>query len=144
MEMADLVAINKADGNNLEKAGMAMVQYRNALHLFPPKESGWEPQVMTCSAWTKTGIPEIWEALMKYRKMTETSGYFRKNRNDQARYWMYETIEEQLKSGFFHHPVVKDAVREMEAKVLRAELSSFEAARQLLEIYLRAKATRQP
>jgi LAO/AO transport system kinase len=135
MEMADLVAINKADGSNVEKAGMAKVQYRNALHLFPAKESGWEPKVMTCSAWEKTGIAEIWDALLSYRKVTSDNGYFRVNRSEQARYWMYETIEEQLKSGFYNNSDVKAGIREMEDKVLKAEISSFEAARRLLELY---------
>jgi len=135
MEMADLVAINKADGSNIEKAGMAKVQYRNALHLFPAKESGWEPMVMTCSAWEKTGIAEIWEALSAYTKVTSDNGYFRLNRSEQARYWMFETIDEQLKSNFYHNPIVKASIREMEAKVLKTKISSFEAARQLLELY---------
>ena len=135
MEMADLVAINKADGNNVEKAQMARIQYKNALHLFPAKDSGWGPKVLTCSAWEKTGIAEIWETLINYRKLTEENGYFTSNRNGQARYWMFETIDEQLKSGFYNHSRVKAAMREMEGKVLRAEISSFEAARQLLEMY---------
>jgi LAO/AO transport system kinase len=135
MEMADLVAINKADGNNVEKAQMARIQYKNALHLFPAKDSGWDPKVLTCSAWEKTGISEIWDTLLKYRKLTEENGYFISNRNEQARYWMFETIDEQLKSGFYNHIQVKAAMRELEEKVLSAEISSFEAARQLLEMY---------
>jgi LAO/AO transport system kinase len=135
MEMADLVAINKADGSNIEKAQMARIQYKNALHLFPSKDSGWEPKVMTCSAWEKTGIGEIWETLINYRKLAENNGYFVSNRNEQARYWMFESIDEQLKTGFYNHSRVKAAIRKMEEKVLRAEISSFEAARQLLEIF---------
>jgi LAO/AO transport system kinase len=135
MEMADLVAINKADGNNVEKAGIARVQYKNALHLFPPKDSGWEPRVMTCSAWNKTGITEIWQTLTEYSELTRNNGFFKANRNFQSRYWMFESIEEQLKSGFYNHPQVKIKIREMEEKVQHAEISSFEAARQLLEIY---------
>lgn len=135
MEMADLVAINKADGNNVEKAQLARIQYKNALHLFPAKDSGWEPKVMTCSAYEKTGISEIWETLVRYRELAENNGYFNNNRSEQARYWMFETIDEQLKTGFYNHARVKTAIRDMEGKVLRAEISSFEAARQLLEIF---------
>ena len=135
MEMADLVAINKADGNNVEKAQMARVQYKNALHLFPPKDSGWEPKVMTCSAFNKTGIEEIWQTLSEYRDLTGKNGFFLSNRNFQARYWMFESVEEQLKSGFYNHPQVKTKIREMEEKLSNAEISSFEAARQLLEIF---------
>lgn len=135
MEMADLVAINKADGNNREKAEMARVQYKNALHLFPAKDSGWNARVMTCSAYEKTGIAEIWESVMAYRKQAFENGYFQKNRNDQSRFWMFESIEEQLKSGFYNNERVKAAIRDLEERVQRAEVSSFEAARQLLELY---------
>lgn len=135
MEMADLVAINKADGNNREKAEIARVQYANALHLFPAKDSGWSARVMTCSAFEKTGISEIWEAVGAFRKQTMENSYFHKNRSSQSRYWMFESIEDQLKSGFYHNTRVKEAILDMEERVLRAEISSFEAARQLLELY---------
>lgn len=135
MEMADLVTINKADGPNYEKAQMARVQYKNALHLFPAKESGWEPKVMTCSAITKTGIAEIWDTVNEFRNLTSSNGYFWSNRNAQSLYWMYESIEDQLKSGFYNNNRVKSAIGDMEKKVLKAEISSFEAARQLLGLY---------
>ncbi|HAX95247.1 MAG TPA: methylmalonyl Co-A mutase-associated GTPase MeaB [Prolixibacteraceae bacterium] len=135
MEMADLVAINKADGNNVEKAGMARVQYKNALHLFPAKESKWDPKVLTCSSIEKTGVREIWDSLTEYRRVVTENGYFQANRNDQARFWMYETIDEQLRQGFYQSPAVKAMLDEMERRVMNVEVSSFEAARLLLEIY---------
>lgn len=135
MEMADLVAINKADGNNREKAEMARVQYKNALHLFPPKESKWVAQALTCSAYEKTGIKEIWDAITEYRDLTMKNGYFVSNRNEQSLFWMFETIDEQLKSGFYNNEEIKAKLKIYEKKILNAELSSFEAARQLLEIY---------
>lgn len=135
MEMADLVAINKADGNNVEKAGLARIQYKNALHLFPAKDSKWDPVVLTCSSVEKTGIQEIWDTLNKFRRVVNENGYFNTNRNAQARYWMYETIDEQLRQGFYHDPAIKERLSNMEQRVMNAEVSSFEAARQLLEIY---------
>jgi LAO/AO transport system kinase len=135
MEMADLVAINKADGNNMEKAKLARIQYKNALHLFPAKESGWEPKVLTCSAWEKTGIAEIWEAISGFRLQTEQNGYFHSNRNAQAKYWMYESIEEQLKSCFYNDPKIKSSIQSVEQDVVNARLTSFEAARHLLSLY---------
>ena len=135
MEMADLVAINKADGNNVEKAGMARVQYKNALHLFPAKDSKWDPVVLTCSSIEKTGIRQIWDTLTQYRKAVTENGHFHANRNAQARYWMYETIDEQLRQGFYHDPTVKGMLSDMERRVMNAEVSSFEAARLLLEKY---------
>lgn len=137
MEMADVIAINKADGNNLEKAGMARIQYENALHLFPPTQSGWTPKVLTCSAYHKKGIPEIWETVSDYLAMTRENTYFQNRRNEQSKYWMYESINEQLKNGFYGNPEIKVQLNEIEQKVLRSEISSFEAARVMIEKYKR-------
>lgn len=135
MEMADLIAINKADGSNIEKAQMAKIQYKNALHLFPQKESKWEPGVLTCSAICKTGIAEIWENIEEYRKLAIQNGYFSVKRNEQSIYWMYETIENQLKRIFYNNPLIKGKIAEMEHKVLNNQKSSFIAAGELLELY---------
>lgn len=139
MEMADLIAINKADGNNLEKAEMARVQYKNAIHLFPGKESGWEPNVLTCSAYNKIGIDSIWAQIEKYRKQTVDNGYFYHKRNEQATYWMHETIEEQLKRNFYDHPEIKEKVKVLENYVLSDKMSSFIAATELLDTYAKLK-----
>lgn len=135
MEMADLIAINKADGNNLEKAQMAQRQYKNALHLFPKKESDWEPRVLTCSALGKTGVAEIWEKIEAYKKLTVENGYFYRRRNAQSTFWMHETIQEQMKRAFYQHPEMKIKIRELEQQVLNNEISSFVAAAKLLEYY---------
>lgn len=137
MEMADVVAINKADGNNREKAELARIQYQNALHLFPAKESGWEPQALTCSAYEKSGIREIWDTINRYRTQIQQNGFFETNRNAQARYWMFESIDEQLRNSFYQNPAIKHKLAEMEEKVLKAEISSFTAAGQLLNLYFK-------
>lgn len=139
MEMADLIAINKADGNNIEKAQMAKVQYHNALHLFPQKESKWDPKVMTCSATNKTGISEIWEKIEQFKIQTIENGYFAKKRNEQSIFWMHETIQEQLKRNFYQHPVIKEKIKELELKVLENRISSFVAAGELLKIHSKEK-----
>lgn len=135
MEMADLIAINKADGNNIEKAQMAKVQYNNALHLFPKKESDWIPDVLTCSATNKNGIKEIWEQIEKYKKLTGKNGYFKNKRNQQATYWMHETIQEKLKRDFYDNQSIKQKIAEFENEVLKDKLSSFTAAGDLLKMY---------
>jgi LAO/AO transport system kinase len=135
MEMADLIAINKADGNNMEKAQMAKQQYRNALHLFPKKESDWEPLVLTCSALSKTGINEIWKKIESYRELIVKNGYFFQRRNAQSTFWMHETIQEQMKRSFYYHPEMKEKIKEFEQQVLNNEISSFVAAGKLLEFY---------
>lgn len=139
MEMADLIAINKADGNNKEKAQMAQTQYKNAIHLFPKKESDWEPQVLTCSAFHKVGVDTIWEQVENYKKQTVENGYFYKKRNEQATYWMHETIEEQLKRNFYEHPEIKAKLEVLENYVLNNQMSSFVAAGELLQNYSKLK-----
>ncbi len=139
MEMADAIAINKADGANKEKAEMARVQYANALHLFPMKDSNWEPKVLTCSAAQHTGIKEIWQLIVEYQELAKKNGYFAKNRNKQAYYWMYETINEKLKNEFYQSPEIKSILPEFEGKVLNDEISSFTAAGKLLEIFEKSK-----
>ncbi|NQU87314.1 MAG: methylmalonyl Co-A mutase-associated GTPase MeaB [Mariniphaga sp.] len=134
MEMADAIAINKADGGNTEKAHLAMSQYLNALHLFPSKESTWDPKVFTCSALKDQGIKEIWASIEEYRKMTVNKGFFKKHRNEQSRFWMYETINEQLKNRFYNNPEIKKLQIELEQKVLNSEISSFAAAKKLLDL----------
>lgn len=135
MEMADAITINKADGNNIEKAGLARIQYQNALHLFPATESGWKPKVLTCSAYMKTGISEIWETIDQYLVLTKTNNYFQHRRNEQSKFWMYETINEQLRNNFYQNEKIRTIMEETEAKVLKEEVSSFVAAKKLLDLY---------
>lgn len=139
MEMADSVAINKADGNNTEKAQLARIQYNNAIHLFPKKDSGWEPNVLTCSSTAKTGITEVWEQIEKYKSLTIQNGYFNIKRNQQATYWMHETIQEQLKRNFYDNPEIKHKIQELEKQVLEDKMSSFMAAGILLQMHSKLK-----
>lgn len=136
MEMADLIAINKADGTNVAKATLAKAQYQSALSLFPLTESGWKPLVQTCSAMYSTGIPELWETIGQYQELTMGNGYFERRRNNQAQYWMYETLNSSLQKHFYQRPRIKVKIREYEQAVLQNRMSSFEAARTLLELYL--------
>ncbi len=139
MEMADLIAINKADGNNLEKAKMARVQYNNAIHLFPKKESNWDPKVLLCSALGKTGVSEIWGEIENYKTKTVSNGYFNSKRNQQSIYWMHETIAEQLKRNFYGNSEIKTELVELEMSVLKSEISSFAAAGKLMDLFSRLK-----
>ena len=138
MEMADAITINKADGNNINKAKLARVGYQNALHLFPPTASTWEPKVLTCSAYTNAGIAEIWDMIEDYRTLVDENGYFERRRQEQAKYWMYESINEQLKSDFYQHPEIKSMLQGVEQEVLNDKKSSFVAAKHLLDHYFEA------
>lgn len=137
MEMADAIAINKADGSNIDRARIAQSEYRNALHLFPPSASGWEPQVKTCSALNHIGISDIWNMVLEYTQMTKNSGYFDKNRLSQSAYWMFESINETLRSNFYHHPLIKQKLDEYLRLVSSDQKSSFMAAGELLDIYFK-------
>ncbi|MGQ8335947.1 methylmalonyl Co-A mutase-associated GTPase MeaB [Sunxiuqinia sp. A32] len=139
MEMADAITINKADGNNVNKAEQARVQYLNALHLFPPTDSGWKPKVLTCSAVYKMGIPEIWDTINQYLDFVKSNSYFQHKRNEQSKYWMYETINDQLKSNFYQNTEIKKLTEDFETKVLKEEISSFVAARELMNYYYQSQ-----
>ncbi|HPW90497.1 MAG TPA: methylmalonyl Co-A mutase-associated GTPase MeaB [Paludibacteraceae bacterium] len=135
MEMADGIAINKADGNNVEKSKLAARQFQNALHLFPKPASGWEPKVLTCSAFHKLGIEEVWTLISDYITFTKQNGFFDKKRQSQSKYWMYETITEALKSSFFHNPTIEKLLEHYEVELCQNKVSPFTAAHHLLDEY---------
>ena len=137
MEMADMMVITKADGENVKKAELAKAQYQGALRLFPMGESEWRPQVYTCSSLEGTGLEEVWQGVEQYLQHIELNGYFMANRNRQNKYWMYETINETLKSSFYNNPEIESRLAEIEKRVLEAKLSSFIAAKELLDIYFK-------
>jgi LAO/AO transport system kinase len=138
MEMADMIVVNKADGDNIHRAGIAANLYRNALHLFPPTLSGWIPQVKTCSSLRKTGISEVWQCAEDYFALVKENYYFEERRAVQAKYWMFETIEESLKNNFYQNKQVKTTLAHLESKVTDDKISPFIAAQQLLEKYFDA------
>jgi LAO/AO transport system kinase len=138
MEMADAIVINKADGDNIERAQLAAAQFRSALHLFPATGSGWNPLVLTCSSIESKGVPQVWESVNEYISVTKTNGFFWNRRHDQAKYWMYETINETLRNNFYHNSHVRHKLSSYEQLVLKDSLSSFVAAHELLEIYFRS------
>ena len=139
MEMADGIIINKADGNNFEKAELAQAQFRNALHLFPLSPSGWKPKVLTCSSIQKNGISDTWSMICEYISFVKENNYFVVRRNTQSKYWMYESINEALHNAFYQHPSVKNELKKYENDVLNDKMSSFAAANAMLNIYFKTK-----
>ncbi len=135
MEMADGIVINKADGDNIERARLAQAQFRSALHLFPPTTSGWMPEVLCYSGYYELGIAEVWEMIGRYFDFVKHNGYFEERRARQARYWMYETINENLRNHFYRNPQVDELLKLKEARVLDNRQSSFTAARDILDYY---------
>lgn len=135
MEMSDLITITKADGNNKDKAELAKSLYINALHLFPPTESKWIPTAITTSSLNNEGLKEVLDKINDYFKLTEKNGYFKQKRREQSSYWMYETINEELKNKFFNCPEITSKLPFYEERVMNGEIGSFVAANELLNFY---------
>src|SRR6056297_1092389 len=139
MEMADAIVINKADGENRKPAEQAKNEYQNALHLFPPTPSGWIPKVLTCSSLVKTGIDEVWNVINEFIEKQKLNHFFALKRKEQAKYWMYETINESLKNSFYQKERIKNKLKLFEDNVLQGKMNSFLAARMLLNEYFNEK-----
>ncbi|MEZ5039298.1 MAG: methylmalonyl Co-A mutase-associated GTPase MeaB [Saprospiraceae bacterium] len=136
VEMADLIAVNKADGDRQQLATQAKLAYRNALHLFPPKESQWIPQVHTCSSLQAEGLEPIWQAIQAFLTQVKTNGFFEQQRKKQALFWLHESIKDQLGQLFYQHPAVTGRLAEIEAAVLRGQVSPFKGASELLSLFV--------
>ena len=135
MEISDGIVINKCDGENVEKCQMAATNFRNALHFFPMPDSGWLPKVLCYSGFYGLGIKEIWDMIYEYIDFVKKNGYFDYRRNEQAKYWMYETINEQLRQHFYNNAQIQAQLQDAERSVLAGKQTSFMAAQQLLDSY---------
>ena len=135
MEISDGIVINKCDGDNVDRCHMAATNFRNALHFFPKPDSGWLPQVLCYSGFYGTGIKEIWDMIYSYIDFVKDNGYFDYRRNEQAKYWMYESINEHLRMNFYNNPLIQQQLEQAEKVVLAGQKTSFVAAQQLLDDY---------
>lgn len=134
MEMADAIAINKADDSNIKAAKLAQVEFNRAMHLYPAKPSGWQPKVTLCSALKNEGIKEIWEGIEDYLKLTKSNTYFDTHRKEQNKFWLLQTIEDRLKSDFFNTPKIKKEL-EFQLKLIEKDKTTpFVAAELLLKL----------
>ncbi|MCQ2111841.1 MAG: methylmalonyl Co-A mutase-associated GTPase MeaB [Bacteroidaceae bacterium] len=133
MEIADGIAINKADGSNIDKAELAASHFRNALHLFPVPDSGIVPEVVCYSGFYDLNVDKVMKMVFDFVDKTKESGYFQYRRNEQSKYWMYESINEHLRNKFYFNPTIREQLPEMEKMVLGGQMTSFIAANRLLE-----------
>lgn len=133
VEMADMLVVNKADGDRITLAKQSKQAYRNALHLFPPKANNWIPKVVTCSALEQKGIEAVWEIVAQYYEQMQAEKLFEKNRKKQAKYWLYESIRANLLQYFFEQEAVKNNLESIEAAVLSGAISPFKGAAELLK-----------
>ena len=132
MEMADMLVIHKADGDNVKKSEMAKLQYSNALHLFPVSESGWTPVVTTASSYENRGIDEIWSKMMEFKSVVKANGYFDENRKQQQIQWMYNNIHEELRRLFYSSNSVQNSLKGLEKEILESRISPVKAAEKII------------
>jgi LAO/AO transport system kinase len=137
MEIADGIVINKCDGENVDRCQMAATNFRNALHFFPMPESGWLPKVLCYSGFYGIGIKEVWDMIYQYIDFVKANGYFQYRRNEQSKYWMYESINEHLRNSFYNNPIIAEQIKSAEQSVLGGEKTSFKAAGDLLDMYFK-------
>jgi LAO/AO transport system kinase len=132
MEMADMIVINKADGENQTAARHAKTEFQNALHMLPQKDHGWSIKVLTASGLNNQGIEEVSQKITEFQTYTSESGSFENRRKNQELFWLHQTIEDRLKSEFYNQPHIQERIKDLESQVLEKKITPFEAAELLL------------
>tara|TARA_R110002073_G_scaffold8207_1_gene45605 strand:+ start:54678 stop:55763 length:1086 start_codon:yes stop_codon:yes gene_type:complete len=135
IEMADAIVINKADGDNVKNAKIAKVEFNRALHLYPPKESGWQPKVLTASALKNKGIKDIEEMIEGYISVSKENGFFDQKRNQQNKFWLQSTIQQNLHDSFFKNDVIVNALKKEIELLQNGATTPFVSAQKLLNLY---------
>lgn len=138
IEMADAIVINKADGSNIEKATLAQTEFKQALHLFPPKDNGWIPKVLTCSALENKDLDPIWELIFEYCETMKKSGYFTSKRQSQNENWLLQYLEQEIVSDFYRNPKTKEMLPALKEEVIKGNASPFSIAEKLLKEFRKA------
>jgi LAO/AO transport system kinase len=133
MEMCDAMIITKADGNNAGNATRAKAEYASALHLFPAREDGWFPPVMTTSALEGKGLEEVMRVMNEFVDWMQNRGLLEERRKKQNLSWLHETVRAGIVDRFYHNPSVMEEVKKMEEAVTQGNLSPFQAAAELLK-----------
>ena len=134
IEMADAIAINKADGSNLKQANLAKNEFERALHLYPERDSEWQPKVTLCSALNDDGMDTIWDMISEYLNITRQNKFFDKNRQEQNKFWLLQTIEDRLKASFFNQPEIKKELKIQLDLIETNQTTPFAASDHLLKL----------
>ncbi len=135
IEMADSIVINKADGNNINAANMAKNAFENALHLYPLKSNEWQPKVLTCSAIKDIGVLEVWNLISNYIIQMKKNNSFENKRVSQEEFWLYDTINEQLKTRFYKNTTIKKELNKQLELLACKKTTPYEIASLLLTIF---------
>jgi len=139
METADLLAVNKSDGDNVAAATQAAHTYRSALKMFHADPEHWQPEVLSCSSLTGEGLETIWGRLKAHRAHQETTGEWDRNREQQGIRWMWGLIDSGLRESFRSNPVVSTTLTQLESQVLSKQISPPDAAARLLQAFMEAR-----
>ncbi|WP_456716001.1 methylmalonyl Co-A mutase-associated GTPase MeaB [Bradyrhizobium sp. USDA 4353] len=134
VELADMIAINKADGDNVKRANITAADYRGALHLLSPRSEHWHPPVVTYSAMAGTGIAELWQKVLDHRRAMIASGEFAARRRDQQVKWMWTMLEQRLMARLRTDPSIRTKVKKLETDVAEGRVAPALAAEQLAEM----------
>jgi len=137
MEIADAILINKAEGENRQRAELARQQYLNALHLLKPKSANWPVPVLLCSALHDQGVDAAWQAVCDFQRTMKASGEFARKRQLQATDWMWNLLMNDLKDLFLRDPKVAALVESVQQAVVAGATTPSAAARRLLEAFKR-------
>jgi LAO/AO transport system kinase len=134
VELADMIAVNKADGDNIKRANLAAGEYRGALHILTPRSEHWHPPVLTYSALTGTGIDTIWQKILDHRTAMNASGEFDARRRDQQVKWMWSMFEQLTMARLRSDASVRAQVKRIETEVAAGRISPALAAEQIAEM----------
>ena len=134
IEMADAIVINKADGDNVKNAKIAKVEFNRALHLYPLKDSKWQPKVLTASALQNLNIDKVDEMIAEYLQITKSNNYFTEKRNEQNTFWLVSTINQQLKDNFYNNPIINSELSKEIINLKNGKTTPFNAAKRLLNL----------
>ena len=135
MEMADVLVINKADGDNVAQANLAKKAYENAIHLFTPRDSGWLPPVLTCSSLTGNGIEPVWQKLTGFQSVLQEGNMFDDNRNNQKKHWLEQTLSNELMQRIKTNKKVKAQLPELEDQVISNKITPAQAVDKVMHTF---------
>jgi LAO/AO transport system kinase len=134
VELADMIAVNKADGDNIQRANLAAAEYRGALHILTPRSEHWQPPVLTYSALTGTGIGELWKKILDHRTAMNASGEFDARRRQQQIKWMWSMLEQRMKAQLRADPAIRARVKKIEAEVAEGRITPALAAEEIADM----------
>ena len=132
--LADMIAVNKADGDNIKRANLAAAEYRGALHILSPRSEHWQPPVLTYSALTGTSLDTLWQKILEHRTAMNASGEFTERRRQQQVKWMWSMLEQRMMMRLRSDPAIRAKVKRIEAEVAGGRISPALAAEQIAEM----------